>query len=460
MRFLTGLTTLAAASFGCWANASQPEPLNAPAATEIAVNGVFSEELEKQFYDGALAIARKKIAEGEEFRRSHPETAAKILPRLATGGGFGGLFVWDTAFCVLWAKYDADELPVTTSLDNFYRLQRDDGFICREFQADGTPCWGSEHPMSWNPPILAWAEWELFQSGVTDAGRLKKVYPALKKNHEFCRKTYRRPDGLYFSDALGGGMDNLPRLPIGKPYDLDAGIRFKQEYACEGFQDWAKSLEDIPLYNWNKQMGWIDTSSQMALNALNLSKIAEAIGETADAAAFRQEHAALAEAINDKCYDPERGFYFDYYDGEVIPRYHIGALWTLIAEVVPPERLPGILAVINDPAKFNRPVPFPCLAADEPEYDPENGYWLGSSWPCTTYMALRGLQAVGEEALARQYARRYYNACLNLYLKTDTIWENISPEQCDQPKQAAGSDFCGWGALAPIAVYREFIQDK
>ena len=389
MRFLTGLTTLAAASFGCWANASQPEPLNAPAATEIAVNGVFSEELEKQFYDGALAIARKKIAECEEFRRSHPETAAKILPRLATGGGFGGLFVWDTAFCVLWAKYDADELPVTTSLDNFYRLQRDDGFICREFQADGTPCWGSEHPMSWNPPILAWAEWELFQSGVTDAGRLKKVYPALKKNHEFCRKTYRRPDGLYFSDALGGGMDNLPRLPIGKPYDLDAGIRFKQEYACEGFQDWAKSLEDIPLYNWNKQMGWIDTSSQMALNALNLSKIAEAIGETADAAAFRQEHAALAEAINDKCYDPERSFYFDYYDGEVIPRYHIGALWTLIAEVVPPERLPGVLAVINDPAKFNRPVPFPCLAADEPEYDPENGYWLGSSWPCTTYMALR-----------------------------------------------------------------------
>ena len=75
-------------------------------------------------------------------------------------------------------------------------------------------------------------------------------------------------------------------------------------------------------------------------------------------------------------------------------------------------------------------------------------------------MALRGLQAVGEEALARQYARRYYNACLNLYLKTDTIWENISPEQCDQPKQAAGSDFCGWGALAPIAVYREFIQGE
>ena len=226
MRFLTGLTTLAAASFGCWANASQPEPLNAPAATEIAVNGVFSEELEKQFYDGALAIARKKIAEGEEFRRSHPETAAKILPRLATGGGFGGLFVWDTAFCVLWAKYDADELPVTTSLDNFYRLQRDDGFICREFQADGTPCWGSEHPMSWNPPILAWAEWELFQSGVTDAGRLKKVYPALKKNHEFCRKTYRRPDGLYFSDALGGGMDNL-----------DPAFDFFKEMAQEGRLD-------------------------------------------------------------------------------------------------------------------------------------------------------------------------------------------------------------------------------
>ena len=93
---------------------------NYVASTEAAVKGEFSPELQKKFYEAAFAIARKKIAEGEARIAAKPPKK-KILPRLATGGGFSGLFVWDTCFCVLWAKYDMS-LPVTTSLDNFYNL--------------------------------------------------------------------------------------------------------------------------------------------------------------------------------------------------------------------------------------------------------------------------------------------------------------------------------------------------
>ena len=51
--------------------------------------------------------------------------------RLGTGGQFDNFFLWDTAFTVIWARYLTEELPVTSSLDNLYRVQAEDGFICQ-----------------------------------------------------------------------------------------------------------------------------------------------------------------------------------------------------------------------------------------------------------------------------------------------------------------------------------------
>ena len=67
-------------------------------------------------------------------------------------------------------------------------------------------------------------------------------------------------------------------------------------------------------------------------------------------------------------------------------------------------------------------------------------------------MTILGLRAYGMDSLAERVARRWYNANAALFEKTGTIFENISPEQFDHPKSAAGRDFCGWSALAPVSV--------
>jgi glycogen debranching enzyme len=198
-------------------------------------------------------------------------------------------------------------------------------------------------------------------------------------------------------------------------------------------------------------------SAQMAFNASNLARIATLVGRDDEVAALRSQHAELAQLINTKCYDEKRGFYFDHYDGAIVPRYHAGSFWVLIADIVPPERLARFVTVLRDPAKFNRPVPVPALSADDPDYAPETGYWRGSVWPPTTYMLLRGLRKVGEEELAKDFARRNYAAHAALYRATGTVWENISPEQCERPKAHSGRDFCGWSALTPIAIAKEFL---
>lgn len=130
----------------------------------------------------------------------------------------------------------------------------------------------------------------------------------------------------------------------------------------------------------------------------------------------------------------------------------------MFAGIVPPERAEIVAAALADPAKFNRKVPFPALAADDPAFRPETGvlarFRLALHQLCGAVRPAKHRPGSGGE----KYAQRYYAAYAELYRSTGTIWENISPEQYDCPKKVSAPDFCGWGALVPVTIAREFLQ--
>ncbi|MEM7018090.1 MAG: hypothetical protein AAF512_12225, partial [Pseudomonadota bacterium] len=322
--------------------------------------------------EDTIRIALKKLSDGSADGRVQG-------PRFGTGGHFSGIFLWDTAFTALWAKYYVDQLPVERSLDNFYRLQEKDGFICREYSADGAPAWPKHHPIAFAPPVLAWAELDLYEQTGNQA-RLAEVYPHLKKHHQYNVEHFRRDDGLFIGDPWGSGMDNLARWPHGFS-GADDHIPLEEKDVHPLLMPfYEKILLKSPGCQWNQQGRYIDMSAQMAFNADCLARIA-ALVEPEAAQAHIDEHAAISNAINTQCWDEEHQFYFDLGYGERIPRLHIGAYWTLIANVVPQERLAGFIAHLQDPKRFARPVPVPVLAADDPGYRTNGFYWRGSSWP-------------------------------------------------------------------------------
>lgn len=415
----------------------------------------------REFKEAALAIARRKTEEGDVYRQKNVRRT-DLKTRIATGGSFGGYFLWDTAFAVIWAsRLPKGVMPAMESLDNLYALADENGFICREYTANGVRVWEPTHPNAFAPPLLAWAEMELFGQGQSDVERLKSVYSKLKRHHEFCKAHYRRDDGLYFGDMLGCGMDDLKRYPRGMTTNellQTGGIPFTADSVGPEskrlFSSWLFRI--APQHCWNRQMIWIDMSAQMALDARQLAEMADRIGKSEDAASWRTEHGELSEAINRFCWSEEMGFYGDCYEGRVIPRKSAAAFWTLLAKVATPKRAERMCQMLKDKRFFGRPVPFPALSADDPDYNPEKGYWQGSSWPPTTYVAIRGLREYGFEKEAEEAARRYYNANAALFRGSGTIFENISPEQCQHPKARAARDFCGWGALAPVALPCDF----
>lgn len=327
------------------------------------------------------------------------------------------IFQWDTCFIVQFARYGSHCLPVLPALDNFYRKQEPDGYICREYRGcNGAALWSKGSADAVNPPLFAWAEWGYYQIS-DDLDRLREVWPGLIAHYRWLAPRQRNENGLYWSTTWGCGMDNVPR------------------YAAS----------------------WVDFTAQQALNALYLARIAEAVGEDEMAAECRSEHAALAERINELMWDEEAGYYWDLDTaGAPVPARTIAPFWTLLAKVAPPDRARRLAEHLSNPAEFWRPHVFPTISADHHLYSPEGNYWRGSVWPLTNYAVIKGLSRCGHTALARRAAENHVGQMAVIYKETGAIWENYSPEY-GVPGNIAKHDFVGFSGLGPIALLIEEI---
>jgi hypothetical protein len=340
----------------------------------------------------------------------------------------------------------------------------DDGFICREYRNDGRPLWSKDHPVSINPPLLAFAEIEIYKVG-KDKNRLKEVYPILKKNFYFHVNTYMMDDHLFYGDTLGMGMDNIPRAPrdweptegngmthheLGEMLDrMDASGETKLNTFIT---EYVKTKQGL----WNKQARLVDFSSQMAMFSLQLKEIANIIDLPDEIKQYEDFHSKVKNALNEKCWNEEDSFYYDLGFDKQIVRRHIGMYWTLLGKVVPEEKLDGFLSHLKNPKEFYRQTPLPALSASDPDYVGWGDYWLGGVWAPTVYMVLKGLSEYGKEDLAKHLAKIVYKNVSIVYEATGTFWENYAPDLIAYGMPAK-KDFCGWTALIPIAVYKEYI---
>lgn len=398
-------------------------------------------ELSEEMYRKALEMAKTKIKGGP----TNP-----VYKKPFVDAAFSdNIFYWDTCFIACYAKYHPDELPIYNALDNFYERMDDDGFICREYTKEGKAMWPKEHPVSVNPPLLAFAELELYEQ-VKNRERLRKVYPSLKKHLEYWTKAYRGDDMLYFNDALGSGMDNIDRFPRGWKDD-GKGIKVRNLYPEIFKYEGLSSL-------WNTQGRAVDTSAQVCLFALNMIDIARLAGHDKDIQAYSNIYTKTKDAINARCWNAEDGFYYDLAYGKQIKRKHIGMYWTLIADIVPDDRKDAFIRNLTDTGKFWTTTPVATLSADEKEYDLLGDYWHGGVWAPTNYMVIRGLQKSGNKGLAEKLARKYYDTIAIVYKDTGTFWENYAPGKPEKGN-IARPDFCGWTAIGPITIYREFIKE-
>ena len=259
------------------------------------------------------------------------------------------IFLWDSCFMTMFCNYAYPLVPGISTLDNFYAKQHEDGEISREIvrvtgvdfdqwinseQGSLISRWGwptfagglfnvkkgavvyKGRPIPQPPPKLtldaldhplpAWAELESYRVTGNKA-RLELVWEPLVHYYSALQKYLAQGNGLYVTDWAS--MDNSPR----NCYLKDGGTG-------------------------------IDISSEMALFARQLSEIAATLGKQEEAAQYARQAEALTAIINQRMWDPKRGFYFDLtLEGKRAPVKTIAAYWTLLAKVATPDQASALV---------------------------------------------------------------------------------------------------------------------
>ena len=368
------------------------------------------------------------------------------------------IWIWDTAFMGHFCKYCPSVFPGVTSLDNFYKILLSDQSAPLPQVVGNVYCGKDEGKMlplrihhADNPPILAWTEYRYaMQTG--NKGRLKKRLPYLQRWYEMFESFNPavKPNGASqkvmlrkFADgyAWGGcpsGMDNSPRGRTEAP---------TQRSACPD----------------NPGLRWVDALSQQGLSALYISRIAGILGNEEEQRRWADVHSNLSSTLNDLYWDREDRFYYDIFsDGSKCKVPTIASWWPVLAEMADGERASGMTAHLRDSLAFGGFVPTPSLSRSDPDFIGDGGYWRGSIWLPTSYMALKATDMLGEFDLAREMGGKILEHMYRTYkdYEPHTIWECYSPTACEPAGDKSGNpvrpDFCGWSALGPISI---FIED-
>lgn len=360
-------------------------------------------------------------------------------PQMTCMPGVNTIWQWDSCFMTFITNYANGTITALNNLDNLYRLRREsDGYMSMAYRiSTEQPAW----PGRINPPLMAWAEWESYLI-TGDGERLKKVLPALEGNYQFIENNRRRVSGLYwFEDPGSSGMDNSPRGPYACPELDGSGI-------CH-----------------------VDLGCQQSLSAKCMSKMFEVLEQTEKAEFYSSENQRINDLINRYHWSESAGFYFDFFgrsDAATKVKYinskTAAAFWTVICGAAQGYRLEKMVRHMFNPEEFYTKIPFASLSADDPNYDPTGGYWLGGVWAPTNFAAIRGLAETGRGSLAREAAIRYLDAMCAVSkdpVYGDTIWECYSPTEHRPSTAEAGeivrADFVGWSGLAPVTMLIENI---
>ncbi|MBE6542468.1 MAG: glycoside hydrolase, partial [Ruminococcaceae bacterium] len=373
-------------------------------------------------HDYAWTLAFKNL------KKSNAETG--FVSNFADTAFNDFLFMWDSSFILMFGKYASRIFNFQKTLDNFYSHQHMDGYICREIcQKEPGEHFARHDPSSTGPNVMPWSEWESYcQTG--DVDRLAKIFDPLLAYHLWLKEYRTWPDGSYWNTGWGCGMDNQPRLE--KKYD-------------QGFS--------------HGHMVWIDTCVQMVLSAKILVKISEILGRQDDPGILelKEEIELLTKVINEKLWCEEDAFYYDLYrNGKLNYVKSVGAYWALIADIIPEDRLERFVAHLDNPKEFKRPCRVPTLSADHPSYREDGDYWCGSIWAPTNYMVLKGLEKNGYNALAHDIGKNCLENVVEVFNKTETIWENYAPETANRGSTSK-SKFIGWSGLFPISIMFEYV---
>ena len=339
-------------------------------------------------------------------------------PYLVPSGPYFQLFDWDTYFMGVALSYRKGMgKPLATSVEDFLEFVDENaderGYTPREIAPNGF--WALPEMCK---PFLA-------QSAVRASlttGNFQWIAPYYQKLADtlrFWEDTRQSPDGLFrWFNGVESGVDNSPAVSD-RPAAITEGV-------------------DLQCY--------IDREYQA------MAMIAAKLGKAADAAKYRRKTAALARLVQNKMWSSSDGMFFniDSRTGQFVRVKEwtdFVPLWAGIATAK--QARVTITRHLLNPMEFWSQYGIRTLAAGEPLYDPQSGYWRGPVWVISNYLLMHGLMNYGYTKEALSLAGETVRLLVRDLKATGGMNECYNPETGGP---AGAGHFLSWDLLSEHMV--------
>jgi putative isomerase len=330
-----------------------------------------------------------------------------------------GAWQWDAFFHALAYRY-MDTRLAEDQLRILLDHQRDDGMIPDAVHDEGivTHLTFPVEADVTKPPLVAWAALKLYAiSGHLDF--LQEIYePIVRWNAWWFDKNDDTHDGIVqYNHPFSSGLDDSPLWDEGLPVESP------------------------------------DLNTYLVIQMEALARIADLIGEKADAQKWRLRADDLARRMIAHFWDEEAGVFWATKDERpihVLTPFNLYPLWT---GRLPRHITKRLIAHLMDPAEFWTTYPIPTVARCDPKYNPVQ-MWRGPTWVNINYLFIEALQRNGYHDLARKLRER----TLELIMRHNDIYEYYHPETGEKPPKAAS--IFGWSSAVFIDLAIEASRER
>lgn len=263
------------------------------------------------------------------------------------------------------------------------------------------------------PPLAALAVWEIYLQS-HDLTFVREMFPKLLRYHRWWYADrshaqdglaeYGSTDGTLIAAAWESGMDNAAR------FDHTRMLR-------NGANAWSMDQQSV------------DLNCYLYIEKQRLAQMAGLLGEPAVAAQLKTQAAQLGKQIASLFYDVRAGYFrdigwqHDHFIGGPAPESWM-PLW---AQVATPSQAASVSALMLSADKFATYLPFPTLAADDPEFSARKGYWRGPVWIDQAYLGVRALENYGRQSQADTLRAQLFEHAAGL-TSDAPIYENYDPQ--------------------------------
>lgn len=257
------------------------------------------------------------------------------------------------------------------------------------------------------PPVLA----EAVQAAAgSDAAYVASALPAVRRYYDWCDRV-RDPDGdglIAVLQADETGLDHSPKFDDYLGITGEEGDEFTAGW--RRVADAYDTVEREPQAMFELDRFVVEDVMVNTIYAENLRVLADLLETTGDVGAariYRRRAERTESALLGKCWDGERGLFFDLagLDEKRLTTSTITCLLPLLLRDLPPVVVTRLVSHLRDPNGYAAAFPVPSVSRSEPSYRPGtvggNLVWRGPTWMNSNWYLVRGLLRHGVEDLAR-----------------------------------------------------------